>query len=140
MQEEILFSSEDQKIRKYWLFSCIKIPTFYLCTMLVIASPFVLQKEGFMFFVILTSIYALVLAFIYLFYHCAYKKQGTVFLAIILVCLAFTLIISAYNVLISFSEGPWLFGLTLLSTCLQLWQFYLCFMLREINKKVLGIF
>lgn len=139
MEHHALFNEAEQKIRKNWLFF-LKIPAFFL--VLLLFTAFVAAFINFVYALIFVGVAALGAGLLYIPYHCAYKKPGTIYLLLLLIALPIEFVLDLFK---HFKEIPaesdyklMVLKIVLFSlgTAYSLAIFYYSFKLRRINKNM----
>lgn len=137
MESQVSFSPEEDKIRKRWLFWQIKIPAFLysiFVLLFVIFHPFGLLNS-LLYLLLITTILSM---FLYIPYHCAYKKHGTIYLIFYLISSPILLAKDAFEVPELIANDSDLILMSLVLFIVQIVYasllFYLSFKLLKINQ------
>ena len=148
MEKGLEFTQEEQKIRNRWLLWQIKIPALFsaMCFLCVLVA-FFFETENFIstlennpeqfisFFI--TPLVSLL--FFYFYYHCAYKKAGTIWLLISLILLsisfAFYFLAFLYALAVVSPDRFFIAFTMILTLAYQATLFYYSLKLRRINKR-----
>jgi hypothetical protein len=131
MENSSEFTLSENKIRKVWLILCILIPAFMLAVSFIYGiSELFVEFDSTVLLVVVFGV-PLFTGVLYMFYHCAYKNPGTVFLLLNMIGISFKLLQSFGQA--HLEAGP--LGM-LISLCWGGAGFYYSYKLRKINKKI----
>lgn len=146
MKRELEFTQEEQKIRNRWLLWQIKIPVFFsVIGCLILPFVFFLERESLVsmweenpaqFISFITPLISLI--FLYLYYHCAYKKAGVIWLltSLVLLSISFALYLFAFLFALA-AVSPDRFFIAVIMILILAYQatlFYYSLKLRRINR------
>jgi ABC-type transport system involved in multi-copper enzyme maturation permease subunit len=138
IETSLKFTETENKIRKKWLFWCIKLPCIAYGLVITLAMWAAFISSDFITIIGFILLSLFVAGGVYISYHCAYKKPGTILLLLNMIGILLYLFLTFLNpeklALMIMSVSFSLFMLTMLFW--QLAMLYYSYKLRKINKKM----